>query len=369
MKVLHIFNLIMPSGAETMWTAAASILKARGVETHVVATGETLGPYADKMREVGFVVHHVPHRRKSLFDFGYCRALYGLIKQNGCEAVQIHPEAWRLTNVVVARVAGVKSITTTMHSIFVFGGFRFWRRVAILWACRILGAKIVSIGDSVFQNEMRYHYTPCLIYNWVDVGRYMPLGVRDEVRRELGIVGNKKVLMVVGNCSKIKNHIFFIRVLSMLPPDFMAIHVGREDESVYHERALALELGVSGRIIFLGARNDVSRLLEAADVFIMTSLLEGIPLSCLEAFVKGLPAVVADVPGLRDLSKHIPLCEKTVVDDERVFADKIGEVSAWTKDELQRRKKASQEAIKEKFDIKKGVNAYIDMWEDSYEVR
>lgn len=365
MKVLHIFNSIMPSGAETMWTAAASILNARDVETHVVATGDTLGPYAETMREVGFIVHHVPHRRKSLFDFGYCRALYGLIKQNGYEAVQVHPEAWRLTNVVEARVAGVKSITTTVHSIFAFGGFRFWRRVAILRLCKILGAKIIAIGDSVLQNEKRYHYMPSLIYNWVDVGRYMPLGLRDEVRQELAVAKGKKVLMVVGNCSEIKNHSFFIRVLSMLPPDFIAIHVGREDESVYHERALALQLGVAGRIVFLGARNDVFRLLEAADVFVMTSLLEGIPLSCLEALVKGLPAVVADAPGLRDLAKHIPLCEKTVADDARVFADKICEVSAWTEDELLRRKEASQKVMKEKFDIKNGVNAYIDIWKGS----
>ena len=364
MKVLHIFNSLMPSGAETMWLAAAPVLKQNGVETDVLATSNEIGPYAHAMKDVGFGVYQIPHKGKRLVDLGYSFALYKFIREKKYDAVQIHPEAWRLTNVFIARVAGVKKITTTIHSIFQIRGVHYIRRVVGMWLIGMLGGKVVAIGDSVLENECKYHHKPLLIYNWIDAKRFASQGTRDSVRHELGIADDAKIVMLVGNCAPVKNHEFFFRAFALLPQNFIAVHVGRENEAVYGERALAMSLGISDRVRFLGARDDVPRLLEGADVFVMTSLLEGLGLSCLEAMIKGLPAVVTDVPGLRDLAKHIPLCEKTVADDERIFAGKICEVAAWTEDELWHRKEASNEAIKERFDIKNGVNAYIDMWSE-----
>ena len=361
MKVLHIFNSLMPSGAETMWRNAAPVLKREGVGTHVVATLPDSGAYADEMRAAGFEVFHVPHVNRRLFDLSYCIRLYKLLKANKYDAVQIHPEGWRLTNVIVCRLAGIKKITTTIHSSFEIKGLRFWQRVLRMKMIVKLGAIVVAISDSVLQSENRYHYKPILIYNWIDLNRFKALGLRQEVRKELCFGENEKVLMLVGNCSRIKNHAFFFRVLSKLPSGYVAVHIGNEAEALTGERALVKELGLDGKVRFLGLRNDVPWLLEGCDVFIMCSRLEGLGLSCLEALAKQIPSVVADVAGLRDLSDHIPLCVKAR-QSEREFAEKILEVVNWPNIEYYVRREKTKEVIDELFSMEKNVKKYISIW-------
>ena len=139
------------------------------------------------------------------------------------------------------------------------------------------------------------------------------------------------------------------------------MHVGRENEAVYGERALAMSLGISDRVRFLGARDDVPRLLEGADVFVMCSHREGLGLSCVEALVKGVPAVVTDVPGLSDLAKHIPLCEKTPM-DEAAFAAKILDLTSRNRASMAMIKEKSKEAIERMFGMATNLCRYIDLW-------
>lgn len=65
-------------------------------------------------------------------------------------------------------------------------------------------------------------------------------------------------------------------------------------------RALAEELGVSGRIRFLGQRMDVPRLLAEAQLAALITNWEGLPLSILEAMRAGLPVVASDVGGIAE---------------------------------------------------------------------
>ena len=66
-------------------------------------------------------------------------------------------------------------------------------------------------------------------------------------------------------------------------------------------RALAEKLGVSGRLIMPGFRNDVADFYRMADVFVFPSLREGLPVSLMEALASGLPAVCTKIRGSADL--------------------------------------------------------------------
>ncbi len=69
-------------------------------------------------------------------------------------------------------------------------------------------------------------------------------------------------------------------------------------------QTLAQELGISGQVRFLGVRRDVPDLLGAADVFVMSSLSEGLPMALLEAMSAGLPCVVTALEGIREVVQH-----------------------------------------------------------------
>jgi glycosyltransferase involved in cell wall biosynthesis len=68
-------------------------------------------------------------------------------------------------------------------------------------------------------------------------------------------------------------------------------------------RTGAASLGLEGRVTFLGEPRSVGAYLAAADVFVLSSLSEGIPISLLEAMASGLPAVVTAVGGMEEVIK------------------------------------------------------------------
>lgn len=364
MKVLHIFNSLMPSGAETMWVAASSMLLRENVETHVLATFSDVGPYAEEMRKAGFTVHHIWHRARHILDLGYCWCLFTLLRKERFDAVQIHPEAWRLTNVIIARMAGVRKVTTTVHSYFHVCGLRRLQRKLRLLLIRALGARVIAIGESVLECEQSYGYRPQLIWNWIDVGRFdSDCSERVEeamrTRSSWGVPASAKVIIVVGNCAKVKNHEFLFRMAGRLPPDYYVVHVGREDPSL-DERTLVRGLGLEQRVLFLGSRADVPNLLAAADVFVMCSHREGLGLACLEALAEGLPAVVSDVPGLRDM-RDIPLCAVAPLDEELFAKAVVAQVGLSHQEKVVRAEK-SHAIVLSRFSMTENVCQYLEMW-------
>lgn len=118
--------------------------------------------------------------------------------------------------------------------------------------------------------------------------------VRDKIRAELKLK-NDLAIIHVGNFVPVKNHLFLIKVFNeilKLNNNARLLLVGGGDNEPV--KALAEELGILDKINFLGVRNDVSRLLQAGDIFIFPSFHEGFPGAVLEAEASGLPCLVSN---------------------------------------------------------------------------
>ena len=70
---------------------------------------------------------------------------------------------------------------------------------------------------------------------------------------------------------------------------------------------LSKELGVDARVIFLGRRSDVPAIIQSADICVLSTHYEGLPVSILEYFAAGKPVVATDVDGVRELIGDISL--------------------------------------------------------------
>jgi glycosyltransferase involved in cell wall biosynthesis len=163
-----------------------------------------------------------------------------------------------------------------------------------------------------------------LLTNAVESSKYSyDEAIRDEVRKELGIEG-KKVIIHVGQFRTQKNHdkvIEIFRELCSRDEAYRLILVGKgEDE--YRIRDMVSRMGLSGKVRFLGNRNDVDRLLQAADVFLFPSLYEGLSIALLEAQASDLICIVSDT-----VSPASFVTEKAVSlgldKDAKTWADKI----------------------------------------------
>jgi glycosyltransferase involved in cell wall biosynthesis len=133
-------------------------------------------------------------------------------------------------------------------------------------------------------------------------------GDRSSLRNELGLSANDLLLVAVGNLYPVKGHAVLLRALGGLLRSGEIANVpwrlaiagrGEEEEGL---RALAREEGIADRVTLLGFRRDVPDILAAADIFVMPSLSEGLPLALVEAMAAGLPVVVSDVGGVPEVA-------------------------------------------------------------------
>lgn len=153
-----------------------------------------------------------------------------------------------------------------------------------------------AAGEFLYGKQRMEKGEVFILHNAIDCEKYrFNPGVRERVRKELGLEG-KFVIGHVGRFVRQKNHEFLVRVFAECRKqrdDCVLLLVGDGPLRAKVERQVK-ELGLSGSVVFLGQRDDVAELYQGMDVFVLPSLYEGLPVSCLEAQVCGLPCIVSD---------------------------------------------------------------------------
>jgi glycosyltransferase involved in cell wall biosynthesis len=144
---------------------------------------------------------------------------------------------------------------------------------------------------------------PPLIPNGVPTDEYTRDPKRRmQWRRAHGIEPHAMVLTHIGRFAPPKNHALlieaFARVRASTPLYLLLVGSGELESAV---RAQVAQLGLEARVRFLGIRADVGDILNASDVFVLSSQVEGNPLSVMEAMAAGLPVVSTAVGGVPEL--------------------------------------------------------------------
>lgn len=135
-----------------------------------------------------------------------------------------------------------------------------------------------------------------ILNNGIDVDRYrFDEGVRARMRRDLGVEG-RLVMVCVGRLAQLKNIPFAIDVCAWAAetganPVLLVVGDGEARADL---EAHALSAVPADTVRFLGMRSDIPDLLQAADVLLMPSLFEGLPVALVEAQAASLPCVVSD---------------------------------------------------------------------------
>lgn len=109
-----------------------------------------------------------------------------------------------------------------------------------------------------------------------------------------------KILIQVSSFKYQKDQETLLKALSLLPEHIKLILVG-EGETMPKCKSLAKHLSISDRVLFLGLRRDVPRLLKTADIVVLSSRYEGLSLASVEGLASGRPFIASDVPGLKDV--------------------------------------------------------------------
>jgi glycosyltransferase involved in cell wall biosynthesis len=164
--------------------------------------------------------------------------------------------------------------------------------------------RTICVSDNLRDRLVREFGFPAwklkTIHNGVSVSEFVPSESRgSEVRQKLGLGADEFILVCVARLSEQKGIDTLIRAMARVVRNRVrckCIIVGDgplRDQLIEQARGI----GLSGHVFFEGFQKDVRPYLQASSAFILTSHVEGLPLSILEAMACGLPSIVTDVGG------------------------------------------------------------------------
>jgi glycosyltransferase involved in cell wall biosynthesis len=173
------------------------------------------------------------------------------------------------------------------------------------------------------------------INNAIDIARAEGLQhPRDKAREMLGLPTGAFVFGAIGRLVPVKGHIHLLRAFAEIKdthPDALLAIIGEGRARPELEVAIE-ELGLQGRALLLGARDDALQYVRAFDAFVMPSLSEGLPLALLEGMSGHLPVIGSDIPSLKPILED---CGGRIfpVGQHAVLAGHLREVLALSSEE------------------------------------
>lgn len=151
-----------------------------------------------------------------------------------------------------------------------------------------------------------------------------------DIRSELGLRQDDFLVLSVGELNENKNQKTILRAIASLKDPAVHYLLCGKGDQLEKLQQQALALGISDHVHFLGYRNDVVDICRQADVFVMPSRREGLPVASLEAMYCGLPVIASNIRGLTDVVEDGKSGYLCAPDDDRAFAEAILRVKGNT---------------------------------------
>jgi glycosyltransferase involved in cell wall biosynthesis len=295
-RVAHLIESDGPGGGERMVASLAAELQAAGAENVVIAPAHGEGWLARELQGTGVRVE--PFRLDRPFSPAFARWLAQTLRRHRVALAHSHEFTMAVYGAWAARSAGVAHLFT-MHGGRYYAE-RFRRRVAMRVAAALSGS-VVAVSQILARHLSRDLWLRASRILTIPNGARLTTVAQSTLRDELKLGIADQLAVAVGNLYPVKGHGYLLAALVALTERCPRLHVaiaGRgELEGPLRARAHALQVG--DRFHLLGLRSDVGNLLAGADVFVLPSLSEGLPLALLEAMLAARPIVataVGEVP-------------------------------------------------------------------------
>ncbi len=300
MRLLYVITDLDVGGAENQVTQLAITLRRRGWEVRLVSM---LPPkaFTAELSRGSVEISHLG-MRPGIPDPRAILHLARLIRQWRPDVVHSHMVHANLLSRVTRIITPMPVLICTARST---NEGRLWRAAAYRLTdglCELT----THVSRAGAERAVRIGAIPArkvrVIPNGIDTNRFRPdAAARARLRDELGL-GERFVWLAVGRFAPPKDYPTMLQAFALARKHTESLLLIAGQGPLQEEcLQLAKELNVAEAVHFLGVRNDIPDLMNAADAFLMSSLWEGMPTAVLEAAACGLPIVATNVGGIPEI--------------------------------------------------------------------
>lgn len=302
-KILYIIRNMAVGGSETSLLAVLKKLDKREFQVDVLSIYEG-GALQLELENIGVKTYVM--RFKSFHDIASYFRLIRFIRRNKYDIIHTKLFHADIVGRICGRIAGTPKIFSTIgnaHEWEVEGTWKQKLKCAVFRLSSKANTRIFAVSKNIRSLLTRKvgidEKSVEVMYNGVDLSEFdVRSNSMAEVRTQLGLPRDVHLVGAVGTLNQNKNHRLLIEAASRVlreRQDVFFVFVGRGDQSQL--RTLASTLGVLEHILFLGLRRDIRDILNALDIYVITSLSEGLSNSLIEAMAMSKPVIATSVGG------------------------------------------------------------------------
>ncbi|MFA5318137.1 MAG: glycosyltransferase family 4 protein [Patescibacteria group bacterium] len=276
--------------------------------TVIVAGGQQgeRGELAQKLKEKNIKYVYIPHLKRAILpwhDFLAFRQIVKLIKQEKPDIVHLNSSKISIIGSLATRWCRVPKIIYTVHGWVFNEELSWWKKtfykILEKWTAKYKN-QIICLSEFDKKTAIQKKITPAnkisVIYNGIKPIKFLS---REEAREKLNVPKDIVVIGSIGNLYSNKGHEYLIKTFEILNIKYLILNIIGEGP-----RRDSLELKIntaSKNIKLLGSLENASRYLSAFDIYVCSSIKEGLPYTILEAMQAGLPIISTNVGAIPEV--------------------------------------------------------------------
>jgi glycosyltransferase involved in cell wall biosynthesis len=358
MKILHINTERTWRGGEQQTLYLLRSLKDRQIHCHLVSQPDT--PMTNRAAAAGIEV--IPVAMHGEADLAAGIRLNRLIRTHRYDIVHSHTSHAHTLAFMACIGRNICRLVTRRVDFTIFRN-RFlalnaikYRYMADYYIAISHKIKSVMVSDGIAADRI------FVVHSGIDLNRFAA-ATKDHLISEFGLNPEAPVIINVAHLAGHKGQQFLVRAIPLVlkeVPDARFFIVGK-GELMAELQSLAGSLGINQSLTFTGFRKDVGAFYKLADVFVMSSVQEGLGTAVLDALALGKPVVGTNAGGIPEIIKDGETGRLVAAGNPQALAHGIIQMLAHRED-AQKMAQRGQAMVKEQFSIEAMVDNNIAVY-------
>lgn len=331
-KVCYIITKLELGGAQKVALYTAEHINKNNFQEFLI-TGK--GGILDEEAASKFRIYQLKNFVREVSPIKDLKTLYHIyivLKREKPDIVHTHSSKAGILGRLAAKIAGVKTIVHTIHG-YGFNETQKWYvkylyiYIEKFWA--FFTNKLIAVSKEDIKKGIKYKIAKEnkfeLIRAGIDTNYYKNYIPSPEFKKQFKKNSDTKIVSTIGPFKPQKNLKDFIKAASIVLKKnkniiFLIIGDGEQRKEL---ETLISNLNLINNIFLLGWRNDIPEILTSSDLFVMTSLWEGLPCTILEAMCCSKPVIANSVDGVKEIIQEAKTGFLVKPYDFKYTADKI----------------------------------------------